>query len=73
MATELEQIAERIAALEPPDKLRLAADLMEKGRGRLAHTIAEKVVLELGAAIAIQDLDERASRSQPSGEEGTKT
>lgn len=55
--TELEAIAREIEALSPPAKLRLAADLMEKQRGELAHTIASAVVDELGAAIALRDLE----------------
>ena len=39
-----------IDALSPPDKLRLAADLLERGRHETAYAIADRVVKELGAA-----------------------
>jgi hypothetical protein len=52
-------VAEEIRALSPPDKLRLSADLMEAGRGDLAHPIAESVVTELGAALALRRMEER--------------
>lgn len=55
----LEQLAAEIAGLTPPQRLRLAADLMEHGRGDLAHTIADRVVTELGAAIALRRLETR--------------
>lgn len=43
----------QINALSPPAKLRLAADLLENQKPEMAHTIAERVVLELGAALAL--------------------
>jgi hypothetical protein len=49
----------KIDALSAPDRLRLAASLMEQGKGELAHTIAERVVLELGAALALRKLREK--------------
>lgn len=47
-------VAEEIRALSPAAKLRLAADLLEAQRPGLAHTIAEGVVTELGAFLALQ-------------------
>jgi len=44
--------------LSPPDRLRLAAALLEAKRPKLAHQIAERVVLELGAAMALALLRE---------------
>jgi hypothetical protein len=61
--TEAQKIAEQIKTLSPPDKLRLAADLMENRRGRTAHLIIESVALELGAAIALLELDARPVQS----------
>lgn len=56
MATEVEQLAAKVKALSPPDKLRLAAGLLEQRKAKLAHQIAERVVLELGAALALAEL-----------------
>lgn len=58
---KLYNLSNEIKALSPPDKLRLAADLLEKQRADLAHTIARGVVEELGAALAIRSLERRAS------------
>lgn len=55
---EMLALKAKVDALSPPDQLRLAASLMEQRRGELAHTIAEKVVLELGAALALRKLRE---------------
>lgn len=43
----LESIASEIRALTPANQLRLAADLIEKQKFDLAHTIASTVVGEL--------------------------
>lgn len=48
-----EDIKRAIDALSPPDKLRLAAELLEARRAELAYTIADQVVKELGAALAL--------------------
>jgi hypothetical protein len=53
---DLPALKAEIDALSPSDKLRLAADLLEKGKEDLAHTIAESVVTELGAARAVEFL-----------------
>lgn len=44
---ELLALKEKIEKLSAPDRLRLAADLMEAGKFPLAETIAERVVHEL--------------------------
>lgn len=51
--TELERICAEINALPCPERLRMAADLFDKGRRELAHAIAERAVLEMGAALAV--------------------
>lgn len=58
-AAEVAALNAEIRALSPPDKLRLAANLLEAKKPELAHTIAEQVVLELGAAMALRKLRER--------------
>lgn len=57
-AQRLRELAAQILALPPPDQLRAAAELLERGNAQLAHTIAERVVTELGAAIALRRLSE---------------
>lgn len=59
---DVETIDAAIAALAPPDRLRLAAELMERKRGDIAHPIIERVALELGAALALRKLKEREGR-----------
>jgi hypothetical protein len=54
--SEIEALAEKIKKLSPPDALRLAAGLLEQRKAKLAHQIAERVVLELGAALALREL-----------------
>jgi hypothetical protein len=46
-------LAKQIEDLSPPEKLRLAAGLLENRKAELAYTIARKVIDELGAALAI--------------------
>lgn len=55
MPSDLEVLAAKIGALSPPDRLRLAASLLEAQKPKLAHTVAKKVVLELGAALALAE------------------
>lgn len=43
----LEALAREIESLSPPDRLRLAADLLERKRPRLSLAIAARVVAEL--------------------------
>jgi hypothetical protein len=61
VSCDLRTLAAEIEALSPPARLRLAADLLEHQRADLAHTIAERVVLGLGAALA----SGRARRPEP--------
>jgi len=56
MTTDLVALAREIQALSPPDRLRLAADLLEAKHGDLAHDIAMRVVEELGAVLALADM-----------------
>lgn len=58
MAADLDALKAEIEALDAPDRLRLAAGLLEHGKTKIAHSIAERVVLELGAALALQQKPE---------------
>lgn len=50
MATkELQELAQRIKALSPQERLRLAADLLDSGRLDLAHRLVRKTVDEMDA------------------------
>lgn len=55
-AADLDRLLAGINALPPLDRLRLAAELLGGGKPRLARAIAESVVLELGAAMALDAL-----------------
>ena len=55
----VEELHAQIVALSPPDRLRLAADLLEAGRADLAATVARGVVTELGALLMLRDAKER--------------
>lgn len=48
---ELELAVGAIEALKPPDKLRLAADLLEERRADVAHAIVRRIADELGLAL----------------------
>ena len=48
---DLTDIAADIEKLSPPDRLRLAASLLESRRPQLAHSIVERVALELSAVL----------------------
>lgn len=50
---QLVALAARVKSLSPSEKLRLAAELLDGNRAQLAHQIAEQVVFELGAALAL--------------------
>lgn len=63
--SELEALADKIKALSPPDALRLAAGLLEQRKAKLAHQIAERVVLELGAALALREFEDAKRRQAP--------
>lgn len=52
--TELEKVAAEILKLSPPDRLRLAADLLDAQRPELAQDVARRVVEELGAALVLR-------------------
>lgn len=60
--SNIEELAAKVKALSPPDKLRLAAGLLEQRKAKLAHQIAEQVVLELGAALALREFDNQGKR-----------
>jgi hypothetical protein len=53
---DLNKLKAEIDSLSPPQKLRLAAELLENRQAKLAHTIAERVVLELGAALMLAEM-----------------
>jgi len=53
MPTDVEALAAELEKLSPPDKLRLAAELLETGRMELAYAIAYKVAMEMGAYLAL--------------------
>lgn len=46
-------LAEKIKALSPSDKLRLAAGLLEAKKAELAYTIMRQVTVEVGATLAL--------------------
>lgn len=55
MATpEVVALHAQISALSPPQKLRLAADLLDAKRPELAHAIIDRVAVELGAALMLR-------------------
>lgn len=53
---ELNSLANEINALSLPARLRLAADLLDRGKDTLASGIVERAATELGAAIALNKL-----------------
>lgn len=53
MSGELNAIRDAIRDLSPPDKLRLAAMLLETKKPELAKTIIDQVGTELGAALLL--------------------
>ncbi len=59
MSDDVEALYEEIKALPAPDRLRLAAELLENQRPEMARLIALRVVTELGAALALRDLEQR--------------
>ena len=50
---DLADLADRIKALSPPDKLRLAAGLLDRGKPETAYLIMRQATEELGAALAL--------------------
>lgn len=57
MTDKQRELALEIEALSPAAKLRLAADLLEQKRPGLAHALANRVATELGAVLALRDLE----------------
>ncbi len=51
---EIEEVARQIEAMTLPDRLRLAAGLMEAKRGDIAYPIIDRVATELGAALLLK-------------------
>lgn len=70
--SDLQKLADEIRALPPEGQLRVAADLLETARDmpearklavtRIAHSVADKVVTELGAALALHDMNSGGRR-----------
>jgi hypothetical protein len=60
--TREEKAAKEIEALSPPERLRLAAGLLEKKQPRLALHIIDNVSAELGAALLLHGREFRALR-----------
>lgn len=50
----LADIAARIRALSEADRLRLAADLLDRGKVEFAYRIAEDTTLEIGARVMLR-------------------
>lgn len=55
-------LAAHIEALSPPDRLRLAAALMEAKKDDLAYSILDRAKTELGAAIALREIAAKRQR-----------
>lgn len=53
MGKDLEDLAAEIRALPLPDRLRLAAGLLESQRAEMAYAILDTARVELGAALAL--------------------
>jgi len=47
-------LAARVSALKPHEKLRMAAELLEARHPEIAHTIASSAVEELGAWLLLR-------------------
>lgn len=56
--SDLETLLRKVNALSPPDRLRLAAALMEHRRSAVALPIIRKVADELGLAIMLAERTE---------------
>lgn len=52
---ELEDLAEKIRSMSWGEQLQIAGLLLEAKKSKLAHAIAERVVIELGAALALEE------------------
>ena len=55
MATDLNALAAEIRSMTPADQLRLAAQLLDAHRPKLAYSVADRVVKTLGAALCLQE------------------
>lgn len=55
-------LATKIKQMSPPDQLRLAAGLMEAEQADIAYSIVERVTTELGATIALREIEEKRRR-----------
>jgi hypothetical protein len=53
-SSNLEDLAVKIRELAPPDRLRLAAQLLENRQANLAYSIVDQVKTELGASLALE-------------------
>lgn len=53
---ELDAIQGAILGLSPADQLRLAAELLEAKRPKLAKAIIDRVAVELGAALVLASM-----------------
>lgn len=56
---KVEAIAREIQALSPADRLRVAVGFLENQQPDLALTLVRRVAEELGAALALRDLEQR--------------
>ena len=56
---DLEDLAAKVNLLTPPDRLRLAAGLLEARRASTALAIIRRVALELSAALLLAREDAR--------------
>lgn len=66
-------MADRIESLTPPERLRLAAALLEEREAPLAYAIAHKVVDELGLAIGLGNTPIPPTRGLPPDDFGIDT
>ena len=65
ITAEMVALAAKIEAMTLPDRLRLAAGLMETKERRfedMAYSILEKVTTTLGATIALREIEEKRRR-----------
>ena len=51
--SDIEELRDQIDALPPPDRLRLAAQLLEARRPEIAYAIIDRVKTELVAAMML--------------------
>lgn len=68
--SELEVLAREIDSLDHPGRLRLAADLLERGYTRMAYALALGTAAEVGAALDAERRERKgkdADRGLPVG------